>query len=293
MQYTYIFDTSALKSAKSDKIKEISKRERIALSPISIYELVCHLDETKNEEDTFARQKGNLIKSKSFEILHEPFANCATTIGISGVVNPTRFEEPPVLTQLIEQLEKSKTLEEFHTKEVTFPNEDIGRIRDVAANARKTFGEENNRYIKHINTLHQIIEKIGGYGNIDAKAFVKICESGAASFFDNVDKLLAAKVFASTYAYMGYKLARLLKYQGNNIPKNDTEDSFICLHLNLIEPIALVTNDSGTIDALEVAFKAYREAGGNEGDSYLLARVIRLKDFFKEVLIARPETPAL
>lgn len=285
MQYTYIFDTSALKSAKGVKVKEISKREQIALSPISIYELVCHLDETKNGEDTFARQKGYLRKCKLFEILHEPFANCATTIGISGAVNPTRFEEPHVLTQLIEQLEESKTLEEFYSKEVTFPNEDIGQIRDVAANARKTFGEENNRYIKHMNTLHQIIEKIGGYGNIDAKAFVKICGSGAASFFDNVDKLLAAKVFVSTYAYIGYKLARLLEYQGNNIPKNDTEDSFICLHLNLVEPIALVTNDRGTIDALKVAFNAYRKAEGNEGDSTLLARVIRLEDFYKEVLV--------
>lgn len=193
MQYTYIFDTSALKSAKSVKIEQISKRERIVLSPISIYELVCHLDETKNGEDSFARQKGCLRKCKLFEIIHEPFANCATTIGISGAVNPTRFEEPHVLAQLIEQLEESKTLEDFYSKEVAFPNEDIGQIRDVAANARKTFGEENNRYLKHMNTLHQIIEKIGGYGNIDAKAFVKICGSGAASFFDNADKLLARR----------------------------------------------------------------------------------------------------
>lgn len=296
MTYTYIFDTSALRSAKGDALRTASTKMKLALSPISIYELLCHLDDTKKNGDAeYASIKGNLMKCSLFEILHDPFAAFAVSVGLNNNVNQTRFEEPHTLTQILNCLKESSTLEEFYKKKITFQNGDIGVISDIADRGRKVFEEENNRYIAHMLLLYKNITDAGlNYSNIKAGDFVEMCISAVKFFlpsFSVADDSFEAKIFAASFPYAAYKLARLLEYQRKAIEnktdfcidKNDTEDSFICLHLNLADRIALVTNDKGTSNALVLSFRYIHEVLENRGEDFAFpAKVIDYEAFKKE-----------
>jgi hypothetical protein len=295
MTYTYIFDTSALRSAKGEDLKTASDKMKIALSPITTYELLCHLDDTKkNGEAAYSVIKGNLMKCTLFEILHDPFAAFRASIGINNNINQTRFEEPHVLTQALKCLEESSNLEEFYNKQIVFPNGDIGLILGIAERSRKVFDEENSRYMAHVSLLYKNINDAGlNYSNMKAQKFIEICTNGVKSLAKSYTvnyELFEAKIFAASYPYVAYKLARLLEYQRKAIEsktsfcidKNDTEDSIICLHLNLADPIALVTNDHGTSNALDLSFGYLDEVLRSRGEKFNFAvKVLDYETFQK------------
>lgn len=297
MTDTYIFDTSALRAAASADLTTASAKMKLVVSPITIYELLCHLDETKkNGETAFALIKGNLMKCSLFEILHDPFAAFADSVGLNNKVNQTRFEEPHVLPQVLNCLKESSSLEVFYNKQIIFPNGDTGFIADIADRGRKAFEKENERYIAHVLLLYKEINDAGlNYANMKAREFIEICVNGIKAFSKSytIDyELFEAKIFAASYSYAAYKLARLLEYQKKVIDnklnfcidKNDTEDSFICLHLNLVDPIVLVTNDKRTSNALALSFCHLDEVLKTKGEKpNFPAKVIDYENFKKEM----------
>lgn len=286
MKYTYIFDTSALKGIPRTLIEEAKKKAIIAVSPLSIYEFMCHIDETKENENTFARRKGNLLKCDLFEMLPDLFAFLSMKTGIN--VHKTRFEESCVLEQVLTQLKTSNTLADFYSKHINFTDDEIGDIKDFGLQARKVFNDENAQYITHIESLHKKILSNLGYANLDSHAFFKICACGVNSL--NNENIV--ETFSATYIYAGYKLARLLEYKEIarknktklNIDKNDTEDSLFCLYLDLDQPNVLVTEDKGTINAVNKSIEHIEK--NNKWTNNCLARVIKLDEFYKTVEIA-------
>lgn len=236
------------------------------------------------------------MKCSLFEILHDPFAAFAASIGINNNVNQTRYEEPHALTQVLNCLKESLSLEEFYKKQIIFPNGDIGLISDIANRGRKVFEEENSRYTAHMLLLYKDINDAGlNYSNMKAKEFLEICMNAVKSFsksYTAAYELFEAKIFTASYPYAAYKLARLLGYQKRAIEnksnfcidKNDTEDSFICLHLNIVDPIVLVTNDKGTANALDLSFCSLDEVLRSRGERFTFpVKVIDYETFKKEI----------
>ena len=85
---------------------------------------------------------------------------------------------------------------------------------------------------------------------------------------------------------IAYKLERTLMYlkngclnNGINIDQNDWEDGSICLCLDMDKPNTLVTDDSGTLNAVKNGLEKIKKALGQNGD--IKCRVISGRFFFK------------
>lgn len=83
---------------------------------------------------------------------------------------------------------------------------------------------------------------------------------------------LEGAVFSSVYPFAGYRLARaqdqLKRTRGRRDPvpdPDDMEDAHLCLHLDLLEPRALVTADSGARSALDRALAELAAASADIG----------------------------
>jgi len=302
---------------RSDDLRIAESKARIAVSPISVYELLCHLDEkdkrAKAESTNTISElfKANLLKCKNLILLDDPFAEQAEAVGAGELVNPTRFEDKIVLPQLFPKLEESLTLEDFYSSTVQFPNGDIGRVRDAAARARFVLDEQEAQYKAHVTEwCKQILEEFGYEQSqqFEPIAFVRFATHSAAGLAEYYEDGLRtneanvldlhAPVFSKIYANIGYGIARAIEYlrRANgcmgqlHIDPNDLEDSAICLHLSLIEHRVLVTGDKGTLDALGAALDNLRLMSETTRDPLLpFTEVISTEEFKNRVL---PKTSA-
>ena len=74
-------------------------------------------------------------------------------------------------------------------------------------------------------------------------------------------------VACSLYIFLGYKIARVIRYietgiasgSGFNPDRNDCEDAYIAIHLNLFRNDIFVTNDKGTIEAIKFTISSFIE----------------------------------
>lgn len=286
----FILDTNAIRSISRDKLQLISKNHKVTISLITFYELLCHLDETKKGMN-FNRQKGNILKCKNPEILMDPFALHAKFIGAEKYVRPSKFEEPYIIKQVLEKLEKADNLSEFYSETVVFKDGTIGFCKDVATKAREFLEKEETKYLELLNTLKS--EYIAKYPEITSvsitpecfEILVKKCIKHLEDTYSKEDGIsdndLLLKIYDSIYIYYGYAIAKVLKNikNGGLFQKNDFEDGYITLHLNLSSNYVLVTNDQGTIDAFEKAIAALKFI---KKDTKV--RVINATDFLCETL---------
>ncbi|ODS34381.1 MAG: hypothetical protein SCARUB_00512 [Candidatus Scalindua rubra] len=296
----YILDTCALQSIKRSTLELIRENVDIAISPLTFYELLCHLDETKKGKN-FDRQKGNVLKCKIPRILHDPFASYTITVGAEKDTNPSRFEEPVVIEQFLEKLEKAKNLDGFFNDTIAFPDGAKGFCNDVAQRASQVLEREELRYLEILYSLKDMLKyeaknkySEDSYNNISPIRFESLISkfvshlTTAHSVGDGIlDKDLLSKVNSSMYLFFGYITARVIKYIKEDVSgnigfkpdKNDCEDAFITLHLQLLREDTLVTNDGGTKKTLEWIIKTLRE---NQKECKV--RVINSKNFISETL---------
>src|SRR5689334_4109389 len=104
-----ILDTSILNGVKQSELKEIAQRRQLAVSAVSLWEILCHLDEEnkkRNRKQNFDRAKFNILKAKGMKILGLP-----SLFQLVSTVNPDVFMEPEVVMQMFDALENSHTLE--------------------------------------------------------------------------------------------------------------------------------------------------------------------------------------
>ena len=297
-----IFDTSAVRSVSNAKLAEAAKQRTLVASPITFYELLCHLDEVKDGEDdpqkAFLRNRGQLLKLRHFQIADDPYASHMTAIGAANLVNPSRFEEAKLLSPLLKALDASETLEEFYSRE--FEDEE-GRsrlVRDCALRARQEldqFEQDFKTVMADIkNDLLSQMEAKTERRFTDAELLENIAikciqniqgykEDGAdATDNDRFTKLASNAL----YPHYGYVVARAMEYAldpQRAYDVNDVEDGTICYHLNLAGADNLITDDGGTLRCLSRSLRAISLPDGSR--EAVRCRVIKTADYLHEVTV--------
>lgn len=286
----YILDTSALKGISAEKLRKAKETHDIAISPISFYELFSHLD-----EEDFPRQKGNVMKSQIPRLLHDPFAHLAIAEGIENELNPTRTEDISLVPQVLNNLANASTLEAFYSSFVTYPDGQSASCRDVAGRTRQALDEEEDGYI---NLLLKIKDNmLAAFPDCDeqglspqqlAKVIPQLipdCKTQDGGI--DMDRL--SKKTTSRYIQLGYMVSRIAGYirtaknSGTKFTpdRNDCEDNYICMYLNLSDSTILVTGDKRTLAALKATKDSIQSC--IQGNPEIKSCVISQEDFIKEL----------
>jgi len=294
----YILDTSALKGIGKSRLEVAKQNHDLAISPLTFYELLCHLDETHGGK-TFERQRGYVMKCTIPRILHDPFAYHAIAVGAEHVTNESRFEEPNTISQLLMNLGNASDLNAFYSSTVKFSNGDVGRCRDIADNVRRVLKAEEDRYTAQLILISTEVQ-----GEFSDCATVGLSPQQLASLIAAslkkmiadyrtkdgiIDDYLATKVTSSMYMHLGYQVARVVEYLQNareggttfNPDPNDCEDSYITMYLELFNRDALVTGDTGTLNALKATKDAFLSVF--DGSLQIESRVLSNEDFVAEI----------
>ncbi len=262
-----ILDTSAVRGMKKDDIHAIAQQRDVGVSPFSVYEILCHLDEHKSGEtpdETFRRRRGMLTKIQGLRILDDPFTQHAVAVGAQSLANPTRFEDRDIANRIIEEVAQASSLADLHKRTITLTDGSQRTFRDIAANTRVALEAEEKRYADDVRKMWRKMQELSSASSPTAltdddlwewlKATVIAIERSYEHDGVAVGALLG-KVTRSMYPYFGYVFARLRKYTKDSagelvVPANDTEDGYISMHLDLLAEDVLVTGDTNTIDAL-------------------------------------------
>jgi predicted nucleic acid-binding protein len=294
----YILDTSALRGISRSTLEEAKRNHDLAISPLTFYELLCHLDED-GKGMSFARQRGNVMKCQVPRILYDPFAHHAIDVGAEHVTNPSRFEDPDMIAQLLKNLDSAQSLEAFYATTATYPDGQKGDCRDISARAREVLDVEQNRYVQHLGEIKRWLVKISpscasvGIPSQEMAEYINLLLRKMAEGYKDecgiMDESLLMKVYSSIYMHIGYKLFRTVHYMrtahdsGNTFTPNpnDCEDSYIIMHLALFSHNVLVTDDKGTLDALGDTRAAFSHFFGNRAQ--IESRVLSKDEFLAEI----------
>lgn len=271
-----ILDTLALRGMKKEEIQTIASRRPVGVSPFSVYEMLCHLDESEPGEaaaQTFARRQGWFAKLDDLEILHDPFAQHATAVGADSLANPSRFEDRDCTKQLVRECVQASSRNDLYRRTVRLSNGSTGSIRDIAVRAQAALKEEEQQYEAAVRNMWDRLKK---HGEMSCPAkltdnelweWLKAVLQALRQSYERdgvaVEALLV-KIARSMYPYFGYVFERLRKYSENRageliVPANDTEDACIAMHMDLLAEDVLVTNDKNTRDALNTAFDLWKK----------------------------------
>lgn len=287
----FILDTQALRGLRRD----VFERTVAYASPISFYEILCHL-EVWVTEDGWRRARGNLRKVGRCTLLDDPFLDLARRAGSPQSANPTRFDDPDIIAQVIRAAEDSHDLADFYRREVRYSNGDRGIIDNCARRAHEVLAREVHEYRARCRARAPLIRDMGGWQGLehapdeDYLAAVVAQSDSLASFLRQEAPAGAdvrARAFSATYPHFGYLIERTKLYmQGDDgtgdlaIDGNDAEDSLLCMHLDLTEPRVLVTNDVGTLRAVNNSLARLSEIVRRQGfDMPILAAAIDCAEF--------------
>lgn len=290
-----LLDASALIAISYEKLIEIAKIKSFSISPITFYELLCHLDEGAD----YGRQKGNILKCRIARILHDPFAAHAMSVGAEKLANPTRFEEPDMIIQLIQKLMSTHSLQGFYKESVSFPDGDNSSCIDAAKHIRKILEDEELKYLRNLDTIRSELTKKCPESKdmkISPEEMSTMIKSAVNFLVESytekgiIDSDLLYNVACSLYIHFGYKIARVIKYIEKGIAngigfrpdKNDCEDAYITMHLDLFRDDMFVTNDKGTIEAIHYTIDSFVAMTKNK--VHVGIRVIDAAAFVQESL---------
>ena len=302
MSKEYILDTSAVRALSGALVEKVSNQQRLTISPLSIYEILSHLDENSKRHgaESFAFRKSHVMKCKHLVLRNDPVAEQAANVGAAAAVNPTRFEDKDVLPYLYPVLEQSETLADFYSKEITDSQGRKRTLQGVAERTRKVLENEENKYVKFVNRLHKNILDQMSYDDalkLSGKAFASVLVGAARSLQRHYKEegivVPDNMIFNAICFHTGYVLARTKLYMKKagtgkpiNVDRNDMEDAAILLHVNLSKQQVLVTNDGegrneGTIHALNEVLEQLRQASSDIGDNIVVMPSIMSATEFK------------
>lgn len=80
-----ILDTSVIRGMGKIGILAAAAKRRVVVSPFTVWEILCHLDDVKVGEtvqQAFKRRKGHIAILQKLEILHDPFAQHAAAVAL-------------------------------------------------------------------------------------------------------------------------------------------------------------------------------------------------------------------
>jgi hypothetical protein len=299
----YLLDTQAIRSLPRAALDAAEKSGvRLRLSPISVWELLCHVDESETNGEGWRKAKGHLLRARRCLLLDDPFAEHAVFVTATkpAAANPTRFDDRVVIPQMLAHLDSSNSLEDFYSREVTYRSGEKGQVKGCAERVRELLREEEAAHARRCQDRRKlIIEKLGGVEaitNISDADYLLVTGGVSTSLADHYrengidDELLLARIFCSTFLHMAYIFERTRLYLQNadhdgtmHVDPNDTEDGMVCLHLNVTVPRVLVTDDKATQKALTSALNRLDGIIRNKGDDLpVLTRVLSCDEFRAE-----------
>ena len=298
----YLLDTQALRSLSFGTIrKAVARGLRLAVSPISLWELLTHLDESTDAAG-FERRKGWLVKARGLRVLDDPFAAHAHRVEAPGVADESRFDDAPILLDVLDALHTSTTLAAFYDVRITYRG-DRRTVKDSAARARDVLADAESDYVRHVHRMIALIdEQIGraALRTVSDERYVQVASAGTFALADFYGSFgydapdLFERVFESIYPHLGYVFERARLYAMSNplgapiaVDPNDAEDGMLCLHLGLAADRMLVTNDKGTRRALGEAGARLQRQLAETGTSYS-PRLVMTCDEFKAIVDAEP-----
>lgn len=262
----YILDTSAIRSIPRAKLTQAATKFPIAVSTLSVLELASHLNDSSSDSN-FSLARGNLLKCQIAQMLDDPFYLLSQRI--QSTANPTRREDKAVLSQLITAAEQSQTLAELDAKILSYPDGATASCRDIGKSIEEMLKQEEDSFVSHIRSLLVKLDpSLNGKHCLDAAEFLGQLTVAARSLSATDYPNLEARVFCETALYFGYLIYRTYQYANRTRPgekvrsvdPNDCEDAYISLHLGLFRGDVLVTNDKGTLEALESTVELLNEA---------------------------------
>lgn len=256
----YILDTSALRSISKVNLEKACANHDVRISTITVLELASHLNDD-SETEQFLRNKGNFLKCKFPVILHDPFWELSKRIDTLVQTNSTRQEDMPILVELIRVVEGVSTLAELSSQSLSYPGGEKASCKNVGATISAILAEEENAYMSHVNNMASKLKldpQNNGSHAFTVDNLLQSLVSCATETVGRDNSNLHAKAFCAMALYSGYIISRLYGYANNRprgkeflaIDRNDCEDAYICLHLDLDRDDILVTNDKGTLSAL-------------------------------------------
>ncbi|EKS9883923.1 hypothetical protein BTK96_000827 [Burkholderia pyrrocinia] len=254
----YILDTSAIRGISRATLKKAAEKTTVAISTLSVLELASHLNDS-NDDTKYSRARGNFLKCQECEILDDPFWLFSQHSQLPA--NITRKEDRPILTQLIAKVEQSQTLNELAQQTLVYPDGATASCEEVGKRIAKILHEEEKEFISNIQNFYSAAKldpSLNGKHSLTSDALFETLLSSAKALSAGDNSNLRSKTLLATAPYIGYILHRLYLYANRlqpgefmlNVDRNDCEDAYISLSLNLNSNDTLVTNDTGTLDAL-------------------------------------------
>ncbi|QOF95009.1 hypothetical protein IFJ82_14505 [Novacetimonas hansenii] len=254
----FIVDACFIRGTKWRTLDIISKKENIGVSPITAMELASHICDSF-EESSYQRSKVNFLKCKLFKILDDPFWSLAKRRIITA--HNSRQHESEMVSRLLPLVENSNRLEDLFEKYIEFPDGYRAKC-NIMEYSSSVLSEEEDIFRKTISRIWAkapLNPLSNGEHTLHADQFSQaIINATKDNKCYKKDKL--AYIF-SISMYFGYIMDRMIVYANKRprgigefnydlIDTNDCEDAFLCLNLDLNSNNIIVTNDSGTIDAI-------------------------------------------
>ena len=272
-----IFDTSALRAISLLNLRALSWTRDIVLSPISVCELLCHIDEPYKDLDAIASfhyWRSQLFKATLLGILHDPYAQHAIHVGATSLGKNTKFEEKEIAIRTLDALSESDSLNTFYSKHIKLSSTEFGRASGCGVRARDILKSAEDEYLERLHRLKSMLEHDAGVAdlsNISETEFWGVLQKSFAEMLKHYESEGVKidnqpfRIVNSIYIHYGYTIARIVHYfrkQGitNFSPeRNDTEDSWLVLHLNMFNDDLFVTNDKGQFEAVMKALSVFKE----------------------------------
>lgn len=264
----HILDTSAIRGISQQKLRTISRKIPLTVSPYTALELLRHL--SANE---FTKYKAQLSKLKDIEILPFP----GTDFLLSSDPESTRQDWTSVhesIRIIISHVIQATSYSQFCSQTFILGSSSKGlSLADFGGRLLVTLETLQSDYSEFIE---ECIKDVAGYDDeslklLNEKLFVaRVMEAMQPGFYalhkvaPGIDEDMYYDRF---YLYFSFLMLKALRYAQKRrhatniaIDTNDYVDAYLCLHLNLRSPCTLITEDkklcedlTWSLNAIEVA----------------------------------------
>jgi len=259
------------------------------ISCYTFFELLCHLDENKE----WGKNKGNVCKCSSVEILDDPFAIIETKLHYQTQRLKNHIPESQLIPGILKCLSDSNSIDDFYRSDFFDEKGQKRSIADCSKGAWDALNEEEGKYLDFVKKILDCIKQENYDINSEKDCYKIIEELIEGRVIDSKKnstqpKNIRNKVFNLCYLYYSYMFERVKKLiiNGNKNPdKNDYEDSCICLHLSLDKPFIFVTNDKGIYEATKNSTERLKKFGKSlSKNCYVFLGENELRENIKRIL---------
>ena len=269
-----LLDTSAFYRLSVAELEAIAARAAVLVSPISLAEILSHLDEPKRRDEACGRagsRRDRLCKCDVLQTLSDPLADQPPFAGLCSCL-----EEPG---------------------RARAPGGGAERLRDALEDAWRGYVRRSLDFCESLVARLGVEQAL----SLSGREFVRIAAEGVQALAKQYQALeaeglaLDGVLFSSLYPFAGFRLARAQdrlrrsRSRGEPVPSpGDMEDELLCRHLHLLESRALVTADPEAASALNRALAELAAASAEIGAEVVaLTRAMSVEDVLRAFPAAR------